>query len=75
MRDGRSPTAARAGRRPQASCRVTADDLAAWARDPGAPFELTEMLPGPEDYWLGTEDGHHTRELRLVAVDRAAPTP
>lgn len=48
---------------------------AARERDPGAPFELTEMLPGPEDCWLGTEDGHHTSELRLVAVDRAAPTP
>lgn len=48
---------------------------AARERDPGAPFELTEMLPGPEDCWLETKAGHHTSELRLVAVDRAAPTP
>lgn len=48
---------------------------AARARGPGAPFELTEMLPGPEDCWLETKDGPHTSELRLVAVDRAAPTP
>ena len=40
-------------------------------RAPGAPFEFAEMLPAPEECWLETEDGRHTSELRLVAVDRA----
>jgi len=30
---------------------------------------LTEMLPGPRDCWLHDDTGHHTSELRLVAVD------
>jgi Lantibiotic dehydratase, N terminus len=38
-------------------------------RAPGARMELTEMLPGPHECWLEDETGHHTSELRLVAVD------
>ena len=37
---------------------------------PGAPVEFTEMLPGPEDCWLASDAGHHTSELRVVALDR-----
>jgi hypothetical protein len=37
---------------------------------PGAPVEFTEMLPGPEDCWLQSDAGHHTSELRLVALAR-----
>lgn len=40
-------------------------------RAPGAPVEFTEMLPGPDDCWLQSDTGHHTSELRLVALDRA----
>jgi hypothetical protein len=42
------------------------------ARDaaPDAAVQFAEMLPAPEECWLETEDGHHTSELRLVAVDR-----
>jgi len=40
-------------------------------RAPGAAVEFTEMLPGPEDCWLQGETGHHTSELRVVALDRA----
>jgi hypothetical protein len=40
-------------------------------RAPGAPVEFTEMLPGPEECWLESDAGHHTSELRLVALDRA----
>jgi hypothetical protein len=32
--------------------------------------EFTEMLPGPEDCWLHGDAGHHTSELRVVALDR-----
>jgi hypothetical protein len=35
---------------------------------PGAPVEFTEMLPGPEDCWLESDAGHHTSELRIVAL-------
>jgi hypothetical protein len=28
------------------------------------------MLPGPEDCWLASDAGHHTSELRVVALDR-----
>ena len=44
---------------------------AARERAPSAPVEFTEMLPGPEDCWLQSDAGHHTSELRLVALDRA----
>jgi hypothetical protein len=37
---------------------------------PQASVEFTEMLPAPDECWLETEDGRHTSELRLVAVDR-----
>ena len=37
---------------------------------PGAPVELTEMLPGPDECWLESDAGHHTSELRVVALDR-----
>jgi len=40
-------------------------------RAPSAAVEFTEMLPGPEDCWLQSDAGHHTSELRLVALDRA----
>jgi hypothetical protein len=39
---------------------------------PGAPVQFTEMLPGPEECWLQSASGHHTSELRIVAVDRSA---
>jgi hypothetical protein len=39
------------------------------ASDPGTQIGLTEMLPGPEGCWLEDEAGHHTSELRLIAVD------
>ena len=35
-------------------------DLTAWARDPAATLELTEMLPGPGDLWL---EGHPSEFL------------
>ncbi len=31
-----------------------------------------EMLPGPDECWLESAAGHHTSELRVVALDRAA---
>jgi hypothetical protein len=34
-------------------------------------IELTEMLPGPDECWLESDAGHHTCELRVVAVSRA----
>ncbi|MDA0160117.1 lantibiotic dehydratase family protein [Solirubrobacter ginsenosidimutans] len=37
---------------------------------PGAPFEFTEMLPGPQDCWLRSDAGRHTCELRVVARAR-----
>jgi hypothetical protein len=40
-------------------------------RAPAAPVEFTEMLPGPEECWLESETGHHTAELRIVALDEA----
>ena len=36
----------------------------------GGPLELTEMLPGPDECWLESDAGHHTSELRVVALDR-----
>jgi hypothetical protein len=38
---------------------------------PGAAVAFTEMLPGPGECWLQSSAGHHTSELRVVAVDRA----
>ena len=38
---------------------------------PNAPVTFTEMLPGPQDCWLESDAGHHTSELRVVAVDRS----
>ena len=51
-------------------CRTLARFLAA-AREPapGAPVEFTEMLPGPGECWLESDAGHHTSELRVVALD------
>ena len=40
-------------------------------RAPAAPVEFTEMLPGPDECWLESDAGHHTSELRVVALDRA----
>lgn len=37
---------------------------------PDRPVELTEMLPAPEECWLESAAGHHTSELRVVALDR-----
>ena len=44
---------------------------------PGARFAFSEMLPTPDQCWLQTEHGHHTSELRLVALDttRVPATP
>jgi hypothetical protein len=39
-------------------------------QSPRAPVEFTEMLPGPEDCWLESAAGHHTSELRIIALDR-----
>ena len=39
---------------------------------PDATVEFTELLPGPGDCWLESAIGHHTSELRVVAVDRAS---
>ena len=36
---------------------------------PPARVKFTEMLPGPEDCWLERDAGHHTCELRIVALD------
>ena len=41
-------------------------------RAPGAPIEFTEMLPGPDDCWLESDAGHHTSELRVVALAAAS---
>ncbi|MEO8690795.1 MAG: hypothetical protein ABI611_21590, partial [Solirubrobacteraceae bacterium] len=43
-------------------------------RAPAAPVEFTEMLPGPEECWLESAAGHHTSELRIVALDRKLTT-
>jgi hypothetical protein len=40
-------------------------------RSPDSQIEFTEMLPGPEECWLQSQDGHHTSEFRIVAVDRS----
>jgi lantibiotic biosynthesis dehydratase-like protein len=55
------------------SLRRTLVRFVAPAREPApsALVEFTEMLPGPEDCWLQSDAGHHTSELRLVALDRA----
>ena len=39
---------------------------------PHAPVEFVEMLPGPDECWLESDAGHHTCELRVVAVDQRA---
>ena len=36
-----------------------------------AHVEFTEMLPGPDECWLESDAGHHTSELRVVALGRA----
>jgi hypothetical protein len=41
-------------------------------RAPSAPFQFTEMLPGPDECWLQDHRGHYTSELRVVALDRSA---
>ena len=58
-----------------ASLRRTLGRFIAPARErtPSAPVEFTEMLPGPDDCWLQSDAGHHTSELRLVALDRGSP--
>jgi Lantibiotic dehydratase, N terminus len=38
-------------------------------RAAGTPVEFTEMLPGPDECWLQSDAGHHTSELRVVALD------
>jgi hypothetical protein len=38
-------------------------------RAPGAPVRFEEMLPGPDECWLESTAGHHTSELRVVALD------
>ncbi len=54
-------------------CRTLARFVApARERAPGAPVEFTEMLPGAEECWLQSDAGHHTSELRIVALDRGA---
>ena len=35
-------------------------------------LEFSEMLPGPDECWLESDAGHHTCELRVVAVDQRA---
>ena len=42
---------------------------------PSAPVEFTEMLPSPDECWLRSDAGHHTSELRVVALDRASRAP
>jgi hypothetical protein len=39
---------------------------------PSAPFQFTEMLPGPNECWLQDRRGHYTSELRIVAFDRTS---
>jgi hypothetical protein len=34
-------------------------------------IEFEEMLPGPEECWLESDAGHHTSELRVVALGRS----
>ena len=42
------------------------------AEAPAQPIRFTEMLPTPEQCWLGDPEGNrYVSELRLVAVDRA----
>ena len=31
-------------------------------------IEFEEMLPGPDECWLESDAGHHTSELRVVAL-------
>jgi Lantibiotic dehydratase, N terminus len=38
------------------------------AREHGGPVEFTEMLPAPDQCWLESDAGHHTSELRIVAL-------
>ena len=54
-------------------CRALARFVApARERAPDAGVEFTEMLPAPEECWLESDAGHHTSEMRIVAVDRSA---
>jgi hypothetical protein len=53
--------------------RTLARDIArAREQVPGAAVEFTEMLPSPDQCWLESDAGHHTSELRIVALDRGA---
>ncbi len=36
-------------------------------------IEFEEMLPGPDECWLESDAGHHTSELRVVALGRSHP--
>lgn len=38
--------------------------------DADASVRFCEMLPGPDGCWLEGENGRHTCELRIVAVDQ-----
>ena len=37
----------------------------------GRRSSSTEMLPGPDECWLESDAGHHTSELRVVALGRS----
>ena len=43
--------------------------LKRFAREGAIEFE--EMLPGPDECWLESDAGHHTSELRVIAVATA----
>jgi hypothetical protein len=45
--------------------------LKRFAREGVIDFE--EMLAAPEDCWLESDAGHHTSELRVVALGRSRP--
>jgi hypothetical protein len=54
-------------------CRTLARFVApAREQAPSASVEFTEMLPASEDCWLRSDAGHHTCELRVVALDTSA---
>jgi hypothetical protein len=36
-------------------------------------IDFEEMLAAPEDCWLESDAGHHTSELRVVALGRSRP--
>lgn len=41
-------------------------EMALWLAKRHEVLVFTEMLPGPDDLWLGGPDGRHTSELRTV---------